>query len=70
MASSQAKEIGKRVRQLRKEAGLTQEALATKANISTNTLARIERGVQLISNPSLLNLSKALGVKASSILDA
>jgi transcriptional regulator with XRE-family HTH domain len=37
-------DIGKKVRELRKEQGLTQEALAQKANISRVTLGKLERG--------------------------
>ena len=37
-------EIGKKVRELRKEQGLTQEALAKKAEISRVTLGKLERG--------------------------
>lgn len=37
-------DIGKKVRELRKEQGLTQEALANKADISRVTLGKLERG--------------------------
>jgi len=37
-------EIGKKIRLLRKEKGLTQEALANLANISRVTLGKVERG--------------------------
>ena len=37
-------EIGKKIRELRKEATLTQEQLAQKAGISRVTLGKLERG--------------------------
>lgn len=37
-------DIGKKVRELRKEQRLTQEVLAKKANISRVTLGKLERG--------------------------
>ncbi len=37
-------DIGKKVRELRKEQGLTQESLAQKADISRVTLGKLERG--------------------------
>ena len=40
------KECGKRIQQLRKERGLTQEQLAEKLNVSQNTIAKIEAGLR------------------------
>ncbi|MEQ2547334.1 helix-turn-helix transcriptional regulator [Dorea ammoniilytica] len=40
------KECGKRIQQLRKERELTQEQLAEKLNVSQNTIAKIESGLQ------------------------
>jgi transcriptional regulator with XRE-family HTH domain len=37
-------DIGKKVKELRKEQGLTQEELAKKADISRVTLGKLERG--------------------------
>ena len=40
------KECGKRIQQLRKERGLTQEQLAEKLNVSQNTIVKIESGLR------------------------
>jgi transcriptional regulator with XRE-family HTH domain len=61
-------EVGKRIRQLRLDHGLTQLALSTKADIGPNTLARLERGEHTLSMLTLEKLTKALGVKSGDIL--
>ncbi len=57
------KGLGVRLQQVRKDVGLTQQALCNKANISYSTLAKIERGA--IKSPSIFtiqSLAQALGV--------
>lgn len=39
------KESGKRIKELRKKAGMTQEGLAEKIGLSTEMVSRMERGV-------------------------
>jgi transcriptional regulator with XRE-family HTH domain len=54
--------LGKAIRQLREKKGLTQEAVAHDAGITTATLGVIERG---LSNPTwatLKGISSALGI--------
>ena len=56
------KVLGERLRSLRKEAGLTQEELAERAELSFKYYAEVERGLR---NPSLRSMEKianALGV--------
>ena len=43
------KESGKRIKELRKKAGITQEELASKLNISTVAISNMERGVNGVS---------------------
>jgi len=53
--------LGERIRELRKDSALSQEALAERAEIHVNHLRRIELGQ---ANPTylvLLRLTKALG---------
>jgi transcriptional regulator with XRE-family HTH domain len=56
------RELGIRVRQLRDEAGLSQERLAELAEMHRTYISSIERGQQNISLTILIRLAKALGV--------
>lgn len=55
--------FGSRVRQARKNAGLTQAALAEKLNLDETTISRIENGTQATSFSSMLHFSEALNVR-------
>lgn len=68
MIDKKSQDIGKRIKQYRKNAGLSQVGLAEKASIQPNTLARLERGEHRASSPTIEKLAKALGVTASDIL--
>lgn len=57
------KHFGIRVRQARKNAGLTQAALAEKLNLDETTISRIENGTQATSFSSMLHFSEALNVR-------
>jgi transcriptional regulator with XRE-family HTH domain len=60
--------LGKRVRALRAEAGLSQERLAHDCGLHPTYVSGIERGVR---NPGVLNvlaLARALGVDPSELL--
>ena len=61
--------IGKNLKRLRKEKNITQVQLAQKAGISSNYYARIERDEENPSLEVLKEISKALKVKSSEILD-
>ncbi|MHB8644373.1 MAG: helix-turn-helix domain-containing protein [Thermomicrobiales bacterium] len=61
--------LGKRIRQLRSQTGLSQEKLADKAGMDRTYYAGIERGER---NPSVKNLAKiatALGVHISALFE-
>lgn len=61
--------FGKRVKELRKKQGLTQEKLAERAKMDYSYLNLIESGKK---NPSLKrigNLARALSVKLSELFD-
>lgn len=63
MGTLDEKVLGKRIGQVRREHGLTQQGLCQKANISYSTLAKIERGA--IKAPSIFtvqSLAAALDV--------
>jgi transcriptional regulator with XRE-family HTH domain len=54
--------VGERIARLREQRGLTQAALASKANVFRETLADIERGASQPKLETLLRLAAALRV--------
>jgi transcriptional regulator with XRE-family HTH domain len=54
--------VGQRVRELRLQAGLSQEELATKAGLHRNYTGRIERAEQDIGITALSRIAEALNV--------
>ena len=63
------KKVGRRIKQVRKELGLTQEQLAEKVNMHYTTISRIETGD---SNPPVQTISKiakALKVSTGELFD-
>ncbi len=61
-------QIGKRIEQRRKKMGLTQEALAEKAELTTQFVSYAESGKRAMRPENLLKLSAALGVSADYLL--
>ena len=55
------KELGERVRILRKQANISQHNLATDTNMSKNQIGRIERAEISVAISDLNNIAKALG---------
>ena len=55
--------FGKRIKELRRNLGLSQEELAEKAEISSRYLSRVEMGQQFPSIDTLVKLAKALNVE-------
>ena len=60
--------LGEAVRSRRKEAGLSQEKLAEKADLSTVFISRIERGVESPTVDNLVKIAKALGVRVQDLV--
>lgn len=60
--------LGEKLRVCRKQAGLTQEKLAEKADLHHNFIGEVERGNMEISLTSLLKIAKALGVRVRDLV--
>ena len=56
-----AKQIGNRIQELRKEAGMTQTQLAEKCGMAQPNIARIEAGTYATSIDVLSRIAEALG---------
>ncbi len=61
--------LGAVIRAERQAQGLSQEALADKANIDRSYMGGVERGEHNIAIMNLLKIADALGVNASVLLD-
>lgn len=60
--------LGQRIKEARIKAGLTQSNLAEKADVSTNHISAIERGISDTKTEHLANIAQALGVSADFLL--
>ena len=54
--------LGEKIKKERLKKGLTQEALAEKANVSVSFMGQIERGERKLSLETFVKISKVLGV--------
>ncbi len=61
-------EVGRRIRQLRKAAGMTQEALALESGLSRNLLVDVELGKSGLLYERLFDLARALKVEPHQLL--
>jgi transcriptional regulator with XRE-family HTH domain len=60
--------FGDTIRRLRAERGYSQEVLAERAKLNADFLGFIERGDNLPTLTTILQLARALGVKPSSMI--
>jgi transcriptional regulator with XRE-family HTH domain len=63
------KMLGRRIAELRREKGLTQEALAEAMGVSRNHIADIELGARNTGIWSLLLIARALSIDAADLLE-
>lgn len=61
--------VGERVRQRRKQLGLSQEAMADEAKLDRSYMSGIERGTRNVTLVKLRHLAKALKIPAHALLD-
>lgn len=66
--SSEQVKFGRRVSSLRRENGLSQEALAERADLHRNYVGGIERGERNVGLRNIVKLAKALGVTTSELV--
>jgi transcriptional regulator with XRE-family HTH domain len=66
----EAQLFGRRLRELRKERGLTQEELAESADLSGNYISDLELGRKVPSLTILVRLSQALDVATPDLLQS
>jgi transcriptional regulator with XRE-family HTH domain len=59
--------FGQNIRKLRTEKGLSQEALADKADLDSTYISGIERGVRNPSLLSIVRIAKALGTDSGNL---
>lgn len=60
--------LAKRMKRLRKKAGLTQEEVAEKTNLSVTFIGLLETGQRKPSLKTLQRIASAIGVKAKDLL--
>lgn len=60
--------LGKRIREARTNAGMTQQALADKAGICVMYIGEIERGIKMPSMNSFIKIIEALDISADYVL--
>ena len=62
------KELGKRIKAARLSAGLTQEQLAERINLSNGHCAHVERGTTKVSLSALVSIANALNTTPDRLL--
>ena len=62
------KQVGTRIRSLRIEQGLTQEALALESGVTRNVLIQVEHGRRSLLFERLFDIAEVLGVAAGDLL--
>lgn len=64
------KHFGERVRELRKQRGLSQEALALACDLDRTYIGGVERGERNISLINIYKIAEALGVNLKEVFNA
>ena len=64
------KSLGKRIAQLRKEQGMTQQALAEKMNVTDKAVSKWERDQSCPDIHTMAKLAQVLGVRVEELMDS
>lgn len=67
MKTSVLEELGRRIREKRKELGWTQEELAAKAEIDRSYIGGVERGERNLTFTMLCDIAEALGCDVAAL---
>lgn len=63
------KRVGKKIREIRKNRGLSQEALGEKATLSANYIGQIERGQKQVTLTTLDKIAESLEIDVSLLFE-
>jgi transcriptional regulator with XRE-family HTH domain len=61
-------ELGNRIKELRKDKGLSQQQLATEADLDRSYISAVENGKQNVSFATIKGISDALGIGLSDLI--
>ena len=64
-----AKKLGQRIKELREGKQLSQLKMAEELNMEASNLSKIERGIQIPKEESLLKIAKVLDVTVKDLFD-
>ncbi|MEQ1908026.1 MAG: helix-turn-helix transcriptional regulator [Vicinamibacterales bacterium] len=61
--------LGRHVRRLREQSGLSQEGLALKSGIDRTYISSLERGERNVAALNLRRIAKTLGIRTAALFD-
>ena len=64
-----SKKLGKRIKELRERKKLTQLVFAEMVNMESSNISKIERGIQIPKEESLIKIAEALNVTVKDLFD-
>ncbi len=64
-----SKKLGQRIKELRESKNISQLKLAEELNMEASNLSKIERGIQIPKEESLIKLANALNVSIKDLFD-
>lgn len=64
-----AQKLGKRIKELREHKNLTQLVFAEMVNMESSNISKIERGIQIPKEESLIKIANALDVSVKDLFD-
>lgn len=68
MKNQQAKAIGSRIQEFRRELGISQEVFSERLDLSQNQISRIETGESMVTTNFVLKLHDIYGIDPSYLL--